>query len=300
VDFTEKTAPIALFRGENFMANYGKRIVAFIDILGFKNLVKASETDGVAFNTIHNLLRYLFSWQTGQPNVWDHRFIQHDPDVQKNRAAYKVQDIYCICFSDSLAVSMPYNPSLVCQQFSTFISNLAHIGSKFIQVGVPIRGGIAKGNLVHDSKGIIYGPAFNEAVEIEKNAEYPRIILSAGLIKLLVSSNSAGQLYPYRRFLTRFADGCVGFHQMKFFEYQQVQQAQQAAPCTNEIPRAKDSLLENLDEHLCDPKVFNKYKWLTDEFNKLNITANLKIKTDLTDGGQRPHNLFYKEVNPAV
>jgi hypothetical protein len=277
------------------MAAYKKHIVAFIDILGFKNLVEASETDSITLDTIHNFLEYFFAWQTGQPNTWDHTFIHHDLDVQKNSAAYKVQDLHCTCFSDSLVVSMPYDPSRVCQQFSTFVSNLAHIGSKFIQAGVLLRGGIAEGNLVHDLKGIIYGTAFNEAVEIEKKAKYPRIILSAGLINLLVSK-SLNQSYPYRQFLTRFADGCVGFHQMKIFEYQQTWQA----PWTNEIPRAKDNLIKNLDKHLCDPEVFNKYKWLADEFNKLNIDANLKIKNDLTDGGQRPYNLYYREVNPKT
>ncbi|MDR2193557.1 MAG: hypothetical protein LBP19_03705 [Treponema sp.] len=278
------------------MAIFEKRIVAFIDILGFTNLVKTgAETENeTTLEDIYNILKYLSAWQTRQPNTWDHRFINSDPDVQQNTQAYEVKNLYCTCFSDSLVVSMPYDDMRFPRQFSTFVSNLAHIGSKLIQLGVLIRGGIAKGKLMHDSQGIIFGPAFNEAYDIERNkAEYPRIILSADLVNLLYSypTNSGALQYPYRYFLKRFDDGCVGLHQMTFFEYQH-------AIYSNELTRSRTSLLKKLDEHLCDPKVFRKYRWLTDELNTLDIDCTLKIKTDLTDGGTKPYNIFYREVNP--
>lgn len=272
------------------MSGYEQRIVAFIDLLGFKNKVK--ESDKVLLGNINNLLKYLFDWGTGQPNTWDSSFIQNDPDVQANKAHYTINRVFCTCFSDSLAVSIPFDASLIEQQFSTFISNLAHICVKFIQAGIPLRGGITMGNLVHTDK-VLYGTAMNEAVELEKCADYPRIILSKGLIdKLRFSPN---QVYPYRHFLSRFNDGCVGLHPLKFFEYQQ-NTISVNFTLQDEIARGKNCLIENLDEHLCDTKVFAKYKWMVEEYNKLNIQN--KIKTDLTDGGQKPYNIFYREVNP--
>jgi hypothetical protein len=269
------------------MAQYEKRVVAFIDILGFKDKVKESENDSSVLNSIDSLLQYLFAWETGQANKWDCKFIQNESEVQKNKTAYGVDRIYCTCFSDSLAVSMPYDLLTVIQHFSTFVSNLAHICSKFMQAGIPIRGGITVGDLIHTEKGL-YGPAMNEAVELEKNVVYPRIILSKDLIgRLQFSSNP---VHPYNKFLTRFDDGCVGVHSMKYFEYQ-------ANTYLNELTRARKDLLENLDKHLCNPYVFEKYKWLTEEFNK-KCDAGLKINMDLTDGGKKPYNIFYKEVNP--
>jgi len=275
------------------MAKYEKRIVAFIDILGFKDLVKQSEGDNSVLSKIDTLLNYFFAWGTGRQNEWDYRFIQYEPDVQKNKSLYVVPNVRCTCFSDSLVVSIPYDSSHLHQHFSVLVSNLAHIGSKFIQAGIPIRGGIAVGNLVHDTKGVIYGPAMIEAYQLEENVSiYPRIILSQKLIEELQFSTSSSVVdYPYHKFITRFDDGCVGFTQVKFFEYQQKE-------FSNDIKRVKCQLIDKLDEHLCNLAVFAKYRWLTTEFNKLPLSSGLNIKTDLTDGGTLPCNIYYSTVNP--
>lgn len=59
-------------------------------------------------------------------------------------------------------------------------------------------------------------------------------------------------------------------------------------------------LIENMDKHLCNPEVFFKYEWLTKEFNKSCNGNDLAINMDLTDGGKKPYNIFYGEVNKQI
>jgi hypothetical protein len=199
---------------------YEKRIIAFIDILGFKNKVKESEKGSSILNTIDSPLNYLFAWETGQQNKWDYKFIQSEPDVNANKTAYDIAHLCrCICFSDCFVVSIPYVCTTVHRHFSTFVSNLARICWKFMQAGMPLRGGITIGNLVHTEK-VIYGPAMVDAVQLEKSAIYPRIILSKDLIEKLKFPHNP--IRPYNKLLARFADGCVGFSAVNDLQYRRM------------------------------------------------------------------------------
>ena len=60
---------------------YEERLVAFIDILGFKEIVKQSENDPSKISLIYSVLNYLKNWEI--PEKWNLKFIEIEEDAQK-------------------------------------------------------------------------------------------------------------------------------------------------------------------------------------------------------------------------
>jgi hypothetical protein len=81
-------------------------------------------------------------------------------------------------FSDNFAVSVPVG------QAETLFKILAWASNELLQAGFLVRGGIALGYLHHDHD-VVFGPALVEAVKLEGDAIYPRVLCSASLTEFL-------------------------------------------------------------------------------------------------------------------
>jgi hypothetical protein len=136
---------------------YTERYVAFLDILGFGDIIKQSETDAtpVRVDALAKALAEVGSLE----NPLDH---------------IAPCDFRFQSFSDSIVVSTD----------STSVGLMALLASinkltlKLLTNGLLIRGAIAKGKLHHDNFAM-FGPAFLEAYRIEQTiAGVPRVILS--------------------------------------------------------------------------------------------------------------------------
>lgn len=140
-------------------AKYEERVVLFLDILGFKNLINQDRQDIVA--------EALTATTT-----------QYSNDIQTS------------AFSDNIAVSIKIGQNCELLQIIQFASYLAWL---LLHKGVLSRGGIAVGKL-HHKNGIIYGPALNTAYELESQvAIYPRIILEHDSISKFLNSHGDQQ-----------------------------------------------------------------------------------------------------------
>jgi len=145
---------------------YENRIVCFIDILGFKNIV-ANTVDGEDDNEteilkINNLL-------LRARNILD-------IDTEKVSKSKIVTQ-----FSDSLVIS--FNVNEESEIFWTLVEIL-HLIINFAYGGYLLRGGISYGKLIHDDK-LVYGPGLISAYQIESSdAIYPRIILDESILNL--------------------------------------------------------------------------------------------------------------------
>ena len=148
-------------------SNYDDRIIAFVDIMGFQDMVDESVNNPDQYAKIKDAL---------------HTF----KNLKKDKAdpLYR-KDIKVTTFSDSLVISYPadYNGGLF-----WIILDLIYLQLIFSRLGVIIRGGIAIGKLRH-TREEIFGPAMNEAYWLEsKKAIYPRIVIeeetiNAGLVR---------------------------------------------------------------------------------------------------------------------
>lgn len=170
------------------MEEYQKRVTAFIDIMGFKELIKTSEGNSEKLKSVLNILQYLKAWDNKGPNEWGTKQISVEEDAQrKGIDKFEISNITsCTCFSDSIVVSVLCEDDLLNEKISTIIANLSYIGSKLLQAGVLIRGGITIGKLIHTTDDLVMGPAMIEAYYLESVcAKEARIILSDQLIDLL-------------------------------------------------------------------------------------------------------------------
>lgn len=161
--------------------NYENRIVAFIDILGFKDLldktVDKDENDVEGYiDSINDAYRVI-------RNAWDLDAEISKPTVlsklveKENKKKKKVVTI----FSDTIVVSFLQNaPSEI---FFTLIE-IKWMIMNLVNRGILCRGALSFGKLIHTDKNI-FGPALVEAYITEsKAALYPRIIISRELIQL--------------------------------------------------------------------------------------------------------------------
>lgn len=160
---------------------YKKYFVAFMDILGYKNLVAEADKDKkTALNTIDKL---------------DHMIKKCIKGAMKQMKQYSTFDIEFILFSDSLCIFIPVDE---CEKGSkldkykghsqTYVENnylrlwllcrlIADIQLESLQFGIIYRGAISLGNHFHN-KNIVFSKALIDAYLAEStNAIYPRIII---------------------------------------------------------------------------------------------------------------------------
>lgn len=277
---------------------YQKRVVAFIDILGFKQMIAESKRDTSKIDLLYDVLRYLKTWEI--PKEWNSNIVAVEEDAQKRGLEkFKIEgSTCCTCFSDSIVISVLYKDEQLNETVSTLISNIALIGTKLIKAGILVRGGITIGDLLHTENGIIMGQALIDAYTIEQSAKHPRIILSDTLLKELnYPLFSKQSRYPYHQYLKRFNDGCVGFHQ---FIYYQVMQSEAATAYISgyDLDIIRKCIIVGLDSSFEKIDIFMKYKWLAEEYNELIILTEDK-KKNIYDVNEvdNSHNIHYESID---
>jgi class 3 adenylate cyclase len=163
-----------------------RQICAFVDILGGAQLYlnKHPERAKQFFECVKEFERRL--------NNWSH----HLPHRRRSSALVKT-------FSDNVVVAFPFGSSekLDDQQLvSLFLTELKHQVHEFtLYAGFPLRGGVSVGQLLFTDR-LVYGPALVEAVRLEKEALFPRVVLGDSVLKYIKNS-------PSSRLAVRDSDG---------------------------------------------------------------------------------------------
>src|SRR5690606_578561 len=135
---------------------YENRVIAFIDILGFKEIIKQSEQDTSRIELVHSILEYLKALET--TDKWTLQLLEIEEDAQKRGVEnYDLRNrINTTAFSDSIVVSVKVDGN-VNEMTSTLIVNLSYVGAMLLKKGILIRGGITLGNIIHRENGIVFG-----------------------------------------------------------------------------------------------------------------------------------------------
>jgi hypothetical protein len=132
------------------------RIIAFIDILGFKELIKCAEKAN-DYTKLSNLIE---------------KSIELFNDLNPN------SDFQFTQFSDSFVLScrsFNINDSML---FMIYLQDLINL---FLSENILLRGGLTVGKLIH-TKNVLMGPAMNRAYELESEvAKNPRVIIERDL-----------------------------------------------------------------------------------------------------------------------
>ena len=137
----------------------GTCIVAFVDLLGFKEMVRSDPTGDVMLPLVEQSI--------GEGLFYAQLASEAAPNLK-----YRI-------FSDNICfwIDLEYGAVAVSLMFAT----LAEFQLRLALNGIFCRGGMAVG-LHRASENVLYGPALVEAVELEKQATHPRIVISDQMI----------------------------------------------------------------------------------------------------------------------
>lgn len=230
---------------------YEDRIVAFIDILGFKNLING--TIDIKGHCIEKNIDLIFD------TLLDIRDFLDIDQPEK----YPEESTQITQFSDSIVISFRVNEKGGVYQTLNILQMLI---IKLIFRQIIIRGGIAFGPLIHNEK-TVFGPGLNTAYEMEsKAALFPRVILDKSILAIGKKNHSSHHLPKHE------LDGLKGIVTKDTDNMYYIDYFEKAFGNLNEpedIPDYIDNIRETIlpYAHTTKPDLKVKYGWMINKFN---------------------------------
>ncbi|MDQ8027173.1 MAG: hypothetical protein REJ23_00485 [Brevundimonas sp.] len=229
--------------------SYAPRFVAFVDILGFADLVRRANHEPVLRGQIIEALQKVRT--TSAPG-------SGDTDL-------RVQN-----FSDSLILSsLPTATGLW-----HLLLSLDALAWNLLQIGVLVRGGVAMGGMHHDDE-IVFGVGVIDAYRLESSvAKYPRIIISKTVLAKTQEFASDDEVWDALKAarLRRDSDGVWFLHYLNDIAAANAHPRGTPQPgtdfwydCGVSIQRIIQGMLE---ETVDSPDVYAKVHWLGDYWNR--------------------------------
>lgn len=247
--------------------HYEKRIVAFIDILGFKSLIEETQKPDCMPEKVENI-RDAFSYIYNM--------------LEEHYTKEQVQEINYSTFSDCIVFSFPIR-----QNDSLFFSLLPLVwlqAELMWKHDMLLRGAITVGDIYHDDK-MVFGPAMVEAHELEgKKAIYPRIILDNKIeeeysqwLAELQAEGDSDKLYNLKNELTytfKRKSGLLtkdedGYYYVNYLE-KIVKEMDQPENYKKFITHAESLTHQYLKPNM-ETSVLKKYVWLHEKLQKIKL-----------------------------
>lgn len=231
------------------MTKYKKQIVAFFDILGFKEIIKkVGENEQEAIKVIKHLQD---SIEKAIESNLNHK-ISPDEEPLATDSKYKIfSDCICInadCISGQTA-------ELASNNVFTFLLTLIYIQAELMLKGIFIRGAVSIDNHYSNDE-IIFSAALVKSYNLEsKDAIYPRILIDETVISFLQYHDHEGDFEILNSIIKRDVDG----HSfLDYLEY--VSELDYDIEAMEVLVKHKDIIEKNLkSEHPATVK--EKYLW---------------------------------------
>lgn len=136
------------------MIKYTKKITAFIDVLGFSDIVFQSTTTQI-----------------------DSYFSFLQKKINKISKSRNITSYY---ISDSIILIADDNEN----NLKKLIGLVYYIQASLLEINILVRGAITVGKIyLNKSKNIIVGPSLIDSFQLEKEAKFPRVIVDRQIIK---------------------------------------------------------------------------------------------------------------------
>lgn len=232
---------------------YEDRIICFIDILGFKEIINNTiDSNG---NTIEERIKIL---EEAFSRVRYFLDIDNPNEFSKSKMVTQ--------FSDCVVISFKYSEES--EVFYTLL-DIQHLLINLVFLGMICRGGIVFGKILHTEK-MIFGPGLIDAYTLEsKAANYPRIILDESVLKVAARYHAHHhtpklELESLKSILGRDSDG------MYFIDYFASAQSELDDP-EYDFPIYLDKLGAIIKNGVGSkqPDIKVKYNWLKQNYNKV-------------------------------
>jgi len=234
---------------------YENRVVAFVDILGWRSAIQKSASDSELTKKLGLTAEFLRShtklidWMAEQSpeSKWP-----GDPQVSH--------------FSDSILISRIADKTF---SHSDFVTSIRMLLQNLVQLGFLARGGVASGKLFHRGP-IAYGPALVRAYDLERSAIYPRVILDSPLATAWGQGEKVygkedellGQIKQWRKDKDGFSflDFLQPFINMPGVDVS-------CALVKNTLEPARRVITNGLSLFAKEPSIGSKYHWAASYFN---------------------------------
>jgi hypothetical protein len=265
---------------------YKNSYVAFLDILGFKELVFSKESEAK-----EKIERYL--------GIVDStiNYLKNIPEKQMSGLEY-------IVISDSIILSVPCSESQEKSQEEN-LEKLRHLCVAIAQLqyhlaikDIWLRGAICYGETyINESKHQIIGKAYIEAYNLESLATYPRVILDKKIIKQLKYTNAqelvkainthtfdnwdkdilfdwSNYIYkPHANLLmnrNNFTNYTYQYFTKDiplFIHYLDFQKHYKSIKLKEYTENITDNIIKNTKKYKSDEKIYPKHKWIDEYFS---------------------------------
>lgn len=248
--------------------NYEERIVCFLDLLAFKELIKSTMKDSEEVFERTEFIKSLFALMIKE--LKNDRLEVRLPNGTSDKTV-KVTH-----FSDSIVLSVSLNDES--SMFYTIIG-LQFFLLELLKHKMLIRGGIVIGQLYHDSN-TVFGPALNEAYNMEnKTAKNPRVIIDLSVIDYYLQNfkirhNAQDEREYILNFLSVDTDGLayVDYFNVDFDQFD-----------TDEagifyMQYLRNIIVQNIIGYDTIPSVKKKNTWMIHKFNRMLIDKNKEHK----------------------
>lgn len=226
--------------------DYTERVVALVDILGFKETIKKIEADNgkSVLADVLAALSYLQDTKEKAYNTLAVEFIGRQLPSETTEVA---------AFSDHIVVSDTL------ENLTSVLFKAAAISRGLLLKGHLCRGAVIYGKFYHKN-AVLFGNALLEALEIESTkAIYPRIVASDQIAEKCAEFESKSIIDLPKKlrqdadgvwFIPPFAPPFVATQIEGFFAY------------------ARKFIVDGISANRDNPRIIEKYRWLAAQFNQ--------------------------------
>jgi len=235
------------FASDDGIASTQLAIVAFVDFLGFSNLVRIAAEESRDDELLADVRQFVLGWKEALRDRYS--------ALPDRRRAWEAT-----FFSDNLAVAHPIRMD-VDPEMGSLLGSLELLQIDAIVNGFFLRGAIGVGKAYVDDD-IVFGVPFIEAVEAEKRAaNTPRIVFASSARSLI--AERIGPIRPGRRsiyyeriirdedgqWFLNYLDACFvnGYTEPPEFTW---------------VAKHREAIASRLKTYQADPHILAKYEWV--------------------------------------
>lgn len=234
---------------------YKKQLVAFIDILGFKELIEeASRNPSDALLIIGKLNNSITKAMESSHEL------NSDLQMSEENKRYKVKIFSdCICISYDCGFD---DNEITSNSIFIFLLSLIYLQAELHLNKIFIRGGVSY-DFHYSNESIIFSSALVNSYEIEsKDAIYPRIVIDKSLIDYLKIVEHEANFEILNEILKKDVDGLI------FIDYLEIigemdEESDKEAFLVNH-----KGIIEEILSSSLKPKIREKYLWLAKYHNQ--------------------------------
>jgi hypothetical protein len=233
---------------------YEQRYCAFVDILGFGELIDRLNQGQTSFRSLQELLTKV-----------------HNPPPT-TASTHEESDFRAQSISDAVALSAAINTAGI----GAIIHSINRLAVDLLTRGFFIRGAIVKDDLYHDDK-MVFGKALVRAYRLETSvAEYPRVMVAQEVVRDVRKIDDA----TAKRLLRQSEDGPIFLHLLRAIEMDMLPvdpgKQKWRRRFDDESFHGKllpyigiaDQIQRRFDEATDNPNHFKKIKWFASYWNR--------------------------------